>query len=50
MVSARYCSCPDVSQICARTTRWFSSVTILEVYSRAIVGMMLAGTFSLLKQ
>jgi hypothetical protein len=50
MVRARYCSCPEVSQICARTTRWLSRVTILDVYYRAMVGMMLAGTFSLLKQ
>lgn len=48
MVSARYCSCPDVSQICALTTL-LSISTSLEVYSRAMVGMMLVGTLSLLK-
>lgn len=48
IVSARYCSWPDVSQICALTIL-FSISTSLEVYSRAIVGMMLVGTLSLLK-
>ena len=48
IVSARYCSWPEVSQICALTTL-FSISTSLEVYSRAIVGMMLVGTLSLLK-
>jgi len=50
MVKARYCSWPEVSQICALTTLWLSSVIIFDVYSRAMVGMMFAGTFYLLKQ
>lgn len=50
MVRERYVSCPAVSQICVLTVSLLSRVTSLLENSTAMVGMMLFGILSLVKQ